>query len=77
MGSPDYQAHDHSFNFDLSCLVAFPEHHKEAMTAVRAVDVQPGRWPMRELQEATTLDESQLQALQVRLALSHLPVIQL
>lgn len=67
VGPPDYQTDAANFKLDLSCLVEPQQQHREAMAAIQAISVQPGRWPMKELQEATTLDESQLQALQVRL----------
>lgn len=59
---PAYQLEAPSFKLDLSCLT--PD-AKAAAGAIAAIDSQASEWPLAALRQATTLDDSQLKALQV------------
>ena len=63
---PAYQTDQGSFTLDLSCLVDGNEdcEDEDALDEIKAVDLH-GYWPNQELQQMTTLDLSQLQALKV------------
>ena len=67
VGPPAYQTEEGFFRLDLSCLVGADEHHhdKGALGNIKAIDVHAGDWPDDKLQQMTTLDHSQLQALKV------------
>ena len=66
MAAPAYLTQDASFRLDLSCLLDEAVHDDEALDAVKAIDILAGHWPSDTLQEVTTLDQSQLLALQVQ-----------
>lgn len=65
---PAYQTEDLFFSLDLSCLVG-GEHDqpedKSALNQIKAIEGYAGDWPDQTLQQMTTLDHSQLQALKV------------
>jgi hypothetical protein len=65
VAAPAYLAQDASFRLDLSCLLDEAVHDDDALDAVKAIDILAGYWPSDTLQEVTTLDQSQLLALQV------------
>ncbi len=65
MAAPAYLTQDASFRLDLSCLLDEAVHDDEALDAVKAIDILAGHWPSDTLQEVTSLDQSQLLALQV------------
>lgn len=65
VGPPTYQTDLYFFKLDLSCLVEDPDYNKDAFWEIRTVDVHAGQWPSTELQQLTTLDHSQLEALKV------------
>lgn len=66
---PAYQQGATSFKLDLSGLSSNPQCQSDAITAI---DSQAIQWPMAALRQATTLDNSQLRALQVCLLGAHL-----
>jgi len=70
VAAPAYLTQDASFRLDLSCLLHEAVHDDDddddALDAVKAIDILAGHWPSDTLQEVTTLDQSQLLALQVR-----------
>lgn len=57
-----YQLEAPSFKLDLSCLT--PD--AKAAAGAIAIDSQASEWPLAALCQATTLDDSQLKALQVQ-----------
>ena len=61
---PAYQTDGAPFYLDLSCLVS-TEHKEADLTDFKEIDVHAGQWPQAELQQLTTLDQSQLLALKV------------
>ena len=65
---PAYQLEAISFKLDLSCMASHP---KAAAAAIGAIDSQASEWPLAALRQATTLDDSQLKALQVCFLRSH------
>ena len=65
---PAYQQGATSFKLDLSCLSANPQCQPDVISAI---DSQAIQWPMTALRQATTLDDSQLRALQVCLPGAH------
>lgn len=65
MGPPAYQAEELDFKLDLSCLVVDGERDSETLDMVKGIDVLAGYWPSQALQQMTSLDHSQLQALKV------------
>lgn len=65
---PAYQQGATSFKLDLSCLSANPQCQRDVISAI---DSQAIQWPMTALRQATTLDNSQLRALQVCLPVAH------
>ncbi len=68
MAAPAYLTQDVSFRLDLSCLLdEAVRNDEEALDAVKAIDILAGHWPSDTLQEVTTLDQSQLLALQVHI----------
>ena len=68
VAAPAYQTTEAgAWKLDLSCMIDGIEHNDGAVDAVRAIDVLAGQWPSDALQEVTTLDQSQLLAVQVRL----------
>lgn len=65
---PAYQTEDLFFSLDLSCLVSGKHEQPEdkcALDNVKAIEAYAGDWPDQALQQMTTLDHSQLQALKV------------
>ncbi|KAL0023606.1 hypothetical protein WJX77_006297 [Trebouxia sp. C0004] len=68
VGGPAYLTQDASFRLDLSCLLDEAVHDDEALNAVKTIDLLAGHWPSDTLQEVTTLDQSQLLALQAALS---------
>lgn len=64
---PAYQTEEGFFRLDLSFLVDGDQHLKDIniLGEIKAIDVHAGDWPDQELQQMTTLDHSQLQALKV------------
>lgn len=68
IGPPAYQTEDGSFKLDLSCLIQHADLPQAMLDALRAIDIHSGQWPVNALQQATSLDKSQLLALQVMLA---------
>ena len=52
---------------DLSCLLhdTVRDDDDDTLDAVKVIDILAGHWPSNTLQEVTTLDQSQLLALQV------------
>lgn len=70
VAAPAYLTQDASFRLDLSCLLdeaVRDDDDDDALDAVKAIDILAGHWPSDTLQEVTTLDQSQLLALQVRM----------
>lgn len=65
MAAPAYQTDEGTFRLDLSCLAEGTGHVEEALDAVKSIDILAGQWPSDALQQVTTLDQSQLLALQV------------
>ena len=62
---PAYQTEEGFFRLDLSCLVDDDHRLKDIPDEIKSTDVHAGNWPDQELQQMTTLDHSQLQALKV------------
>ena len=68
VGPPAYQTEEGVFKLDLSCLCNTDGLPDATLQAVRSIDLHNGQWPEGALQQVTTLDKSQLWALQVMLA---------
>lgn len=68
---PAYQLEAISFKLDLSCLASDPQ---SGVDAIAAIDSQANEWPFAALRQATTLDDSQLRALQARTLATNLCV---
>ena len=68
VGPPTYQTEEGVFKLDLSCLGNTNGLPDTTPQAVRSIDLHNDQWPEYALQQLTTLDKSQLWALQVMLA---------
>ncbi|KAL0023688.1 hypothetical protein WJX79_001943 [Trebouxia sp. C0005] len=68
VAAPAYLAQDASFRLDLSCLLDEAVHDDEALDAVKAIDILAGHWPSDTFQEVTSLNQSQMLALQAALS---------
>ena len=66
---PAYQTTEGgAFKLNLSCMMDGIGHDDDAVDAIKAIDILAGEWPSDVLQEVTTLDQSQLLAVQVTLS---------
>ncbi|MCJ1303589.1 NFX1-type zinc finger-containing protein 1 [Hypocenomyce scalaris] len=62
---PAYQTTEGgAFKLNLSCMMDGIGHDDDAVDAIKAIDILAGEWPSDVLQEVTTLDQSQLLAVQ-------------
>ena len=68
MSAPAYQIEDLDFRLNLSCLVGGDKQDATLMQAISSVDILGGQRPDEALRQLTTLDQSQLMALQVILS---------
>lgn len=68
ISAPPYQIEDLDFRLNLACLVTDAKPDASLMQAVSSIDILGGQWPNEALQQFTTLDQSQLLALQVGLS---------
>lgn len=72
IGHPDYQRENNRFELDLLCLTQHADLAQDLLDAVKAIDISTDQWPDDALQQTTTLDKSQLSALQVTCSHCHL-----
>ncbi len=63
--APAYQTESASFKLDLSCLADASQQSCDFLDAIKTIDILSGEWPTDALHQATTLDQSQMQALKV------------
>lgn len=65
VGAPDYQTEEGCLLLDLSCLTQHADLPQEVADTVKNININRGSWADGALQQTTTLDRSQLLALQV------------